>query len=423
MLEHWYKERRALVDFRRGPLGPYFDGFANRIKELGYKTHSGRGILGKGCLFNDFLVEERIADCSSISESLVETFLKRRFAEFRTTSLHETAQNQYRRALYFFLRYLRDIGVVKTSGPRPGETRMEQKVCGWILDRYVRYLREERALAEVTIDRQRVACCAFLNGMGKMASPSQLKKLNVETIEQFLVKHLKDSPENRRNLTSSLRGFLKFCGDRKYTTEDLSGVVPSVPSYRHSSLPRGIEDSALQRMLKVVPRDTAGGTRDYAIMLLMMAYGIRGKSAAELRLEDINWQLSTIRIRAQKGGKEVILPLLEAVGEAIMEYLRHRPSSALREIFLTNKAPIAVFDKGQISIMIRRYMHEAGVHRPGGGSIMLRHSWAIRALAHDTPIKAIADVLGHRYLDTTFIYAKADLKTLRQVAKPWPEGK
>ena len=66
-------------------------------------------------------------------------------------------------------------------------------------------------------------------------------------------------------------------------------------------------------------------------------------------------------------------------------------------------------------------MTKAGVKLPRGGSGTLRHSWAIRALAHDTSIKAIADVLGHRYVDTTFIYAKADLKVLRQVALPWPE--
>ncbi len=58
---------------------------------------------------------------------------------------------------------------------------------------------------------------------------------------------------------------------------------------------------------------------------------------------------------------------------------------------------------------------------PWSGSKTLRHSWAIRALAHDNSIKAIADILGHRYLDTTYIYAKTDLKTLRQVAMPWVE--
>jgi site-specific recombinase XerD len=73
-----------------------------------------------------------------------------------------------------------------------------------------------------------------------------------------------------------------------------------------------------------------------------------------------------------------------------------------------------------ISTVVKHYMHKAGVHQPGRGAHTLRHSWAIRALEHDQPIKAIADALGHRYIDTTYIYAKADLKTLRQVAMPWP---
>jgi integrase len=66
-------------------------------------------------------------------------------------------------------------------------------------------------------------------------------------------------------------------------------------------------------------------------------------------------------------------------------------------------------------------MNRAGIRMAGAGSRTLRHSWAIRALSNDSPIKSIADVLGHRYIDTTFIYAKADLKTLREVAMPWPQ--
>lgn len=70
---------------------------------------------------------------------------------------------------------------------------------------------------------------------------------------------------------------------------------------------------------------------------------------------------------------------------------------------------------------MRSYLQRAGIQVPGAGARSLRHSWAIRALAHNTPIKAIADVLGHRYIDTTFIYAKADLNSLREVAMPWPQ--
>ena len=159
------------------------------------------------------------------------------------------------------------------------------------------------------------------------------------------------------------------------------------------------------------------------MMLLMMAYGVRGTSVAQLLLEDIDWPRSTIRIRAQKGGKEVVVPLFEAVGEAILRYLHCRPESTLREVFLSLKAPLSPIYTLTVSAVVHKYMIKAGVEIPGGGSNTLRHSWAIRALAQDSPMKHIADVLGHRCLNTTFIYAKADLKALRQVVMPWPKGR
>ena len=418
MLEYWYKERRTWVDFRRGPLGPYFDGFAAYLKDRRYRRTTGVSILSKSCLFNDFLIQQGITDCGAISELQIDAFLDCHFADYRTTSLYQVSQALCCRSLKIFLGYLRGIKAVKPCKPEELPAQYQ-----WILEPYLRYLRKNCQLEEVTVHRKRVMACAFLEGLGKLATPAQMKTLRPETVEQYLVKHLKESRENRRSLTSALRSLLRFCAARKYTTSDLSTVIPSIPSYRLASLPRGMEDSDLQRILKAVPKDTETGTRDYAIMLMMMAYGIRGKSAAALLLDDIDWRRSTICIRAQKGGKEVILPLLEAVGEAVVLYLRHRPATQLREVFVTVHAPLNPLKGQMISKMIHVYMEKAGVSMPRGGSSMLRHSWAIRALAHDSPMKAIADVLGHRCLNTTFIYAKADLKMLRQVAMPWPKEK
>jgi len=219
-----------------------------------------------------------------------------------------------------------------------------------------------------------------------------------------------------------LRQFLRYCAQRRHTQADFSGLVPPVRRYHHASLPKGMEDAALETMLQAIPRNTPIGTRDYAIIMVMMAYGIRGVSTAQLLLEDLDWQHSRIRIRAQKGGKEVVVPLLDAVGEAVVGYLRHRPSrTPFREVFLGAKAPFRPLDSNAIANIVQRHMKRAGVKVPHSGVRTLRHSWAIRALAHDSPIKAIADVLGHRYIDTTFIYAKADLNSLREVALPWPE--
>jgi integrase len=127
-------------------------------------------------------------------------------------------------------------------------------------------------------------------------------------------------------------------------------------------------------------------------MVLMMAYGLRGVSIAELLLDDIDWQRSRIRIRAQKGGKEVALPLMDTVGDALIRYLRQRfDRTPFREVLLTVKAPVRPLNSLAVSLIVRSYMDKAGIATAGAGSRTLRHSWEIRALANDAPIKCIAD--------------------------------
>src|ERR1700676_1479002 len=277
-------------------------------------------------------------------------------------------------------------------------------------------------LSEVTVQRACVQVASFLEALRQRVRRNRFKDLHAETVESCIKEYLKSSRENLTSLTGTLRRFFRYCASHKYTRTDFSGLVPSVRHYRHASLPQGMEDSALERVLNAIDKDSPAGARDYAIALLMMAYGMRGISAAELLLDDIDWQPSRIRIRAQKGGKEVILPLLEAVGEAIVRYLPHRfAETSFREVFLSTKAPFRPLSSVAVSMIVRRYMREAGVKVSGSGTRTLRHSWAIRALAHNSPIKSIADVLGQRCIDTTFIYAKADLKTLREVSMPCPK--
>jgi integrase/recombinase XerD len=417
MLEYWFKERRTLVDFRRGPLGPYFDGLAARLKERGYSHNYGCHVLAKCCLFNSYLVDQGITRSTEIRAAHFQTFMDAYFADFRTTSCY-VARNEVWGILKPLFSYLIDEGVLKPVKPKPIPI-----VYRWVLDPYLRYLREDLQRAEGTIRNARNLLCRFLEGLGEKVTRKEMRVLRAASIEAYIRQYLKDSPDNLRRMVGTLRAFFRFCAQQGYIASDLSVLIPSIPSYRLASLPKGMEDSALERILNIIPKGSAAGARDSAIMLLMMAYGIRGKSVAELLLEDIDWRRSTIRIRAQKGGKEVVLPLLDAVGEAILSYLHHRPESRLREVFLSVRAPFFALNSVDISQLVRKYMTKAGVKMPKSGSTTLRHSWAIRALAHDSPMKAIADVLGHRCLNTTFIYAKADLKTLRQVVMPWPNGR
>lgn len=415
MLEFWFKEKRTLVDFRRGLLGPYFDGFAAYLQAKGYSRSTGRNHLAKVCQFNNFLLERSGVRLDRLGEADADAFIKAYSGHVTTLGPGYNPDQQARIALRHLFDYLIDIKVL--TRPRP---RRIVQPFDWVLEPYVRHLRVECQFSEVTIRRCRFHLGSFLTVMGRSVERRRFKNLRAEAVEGFVKDQLRQST-SPDGLAGTLRRFWRYCASRRHTSADFSGLVPSIRHYRHSSLPKGLDDLALGQMLRAIPRDTPVGARDYAIIVLLMAYGIRGVSAAQLLLEDCDWQHARIRIRAQKGGKEVQLPLMQAAGEALIQYLRHRPGQAAsRKVFLSVKAPFRPLDSVAISMIVRRHLRRAGVKTAGSGSRSLRHSWAIRALAHDSPIKAIADVLGHRYLDTTFIYAKADLASLRQVALPWP---
>jgi integrase/recombinase XerD len=398
-------------------LGSHVDGFAAYLKAKGYSHNWGRKILGMCCQFNAFLIDQGITKCDDLSESLIDSFLDVYFKNIRTTSAFYSPRPNAQALLKRLFFYLIEIKAI--NPPKP---KAIKKPYSWILDPYLRYLRDECELSEVAIQRVCVQVGSFLEALRQRVRRNRFNGLRAETVESYIKEHLKSSPENLTSLAGALRRFFRYCASHRYTRTDLSGLIPSIRHYRHASLPKGMEDSALELVLDAIDKDTPTGARDYAIAVLMTAYGIRGISAAELLFDDIDWQHSRIRIRAQKGGKEVILPLLEAVGEAIVRYLPHRfDQTSFREVFLSTKARFRPLSSVAVSQIVRGYMKEAGVKVSGGGSRTLRHSWAIRALAHNSPIKSIADVLGHRYIDTTFIYAKADLKTLREVSMPWPK--
>lgn len=415
-LEQFYSDRRTVAYFRLGLLGGYFDGLALTLKKNGYSVGHGCGILSTCSAFNVFVTERGITKASAVSRDLIEPFLDDFLRGIRTTSARYCPRDNARAHLRHLFFYLEALKIIEP--PKPVQV---VRPYSWVLDPYVAYLSEGRAVAPVTLKRHVAHTTAFLEFLKHDVQRPRLKTLTAEQVEAQLKRHMKDSKDNVRSLSSSLRSFLRYCADHGHTQADFSELVPRQRHYRHASLPRGIEDSALERVLAAIDKATPNGSRDYAIILVLMAYGVRAISAAKLVMEDLDWRQAKIRFHAQKGGKEVIVPLLDAVADAIIEWLRHRdPRTPHREVFLSTKAPHGSLSSMAISTVVKHYLHKAGVHQPGRGAHSLRHSWAIRALEHDQPIKAIADALGHRYIDTTYIYAKADLKTLRQVAMPWP---
>ena len=298
MLEYWYKEKRTLVDFRRGPLGPHFDGFATYLKSRGYSHPTATRILGRSCQFNSFLIERGIPSAKQISEPLIASFAEAYYAPARAAGPTHSPQAETRLSLKHLLAYLVEVKIVRPPQPKRSVTPYS-----WLIDPYLRYLRHEQELSEHTVRYRYQFLDSFLDSFGHKAERTRLKRLTAEMVERLIKEHFKNSTANPGSLSGVLRQFFHYCAERHYTQMDFGGLVPTVRRYRYASLPKGMEDSALEKMLKSLSRDTPFGARDYAIITVMMAYGIRGVSVAQMLLDDLDWQHSRIRIRAQKGGK------------------------------------------------------------------------------------------------------------------------
>ncbi|WP_245464615.1 site-specific integrase [Mesorhizobium sp. M1E.F.Ca.ET.045.02.1.1] len=156
------------------------------------------------------------------------------------------------------------------------------------------------------------------------------------------------------------------------------------------------------------------------MILALARLGLRSSEVVTLELDDIDWATGQIRVRGKNGRNE--LPLPADVGEAIADYLRKaRPRNASRRVFLRDKAPIRGFvGPSGLGSIIRRLLKRAGIDSPTKGTHQFRHGLASEMLRGGASLGEIGEVVGHRHVQTTAIYAKVDLDALRTLALPWP---
>ena len=220
-----------------------------------------------------------------------------------------------------------------------------------------------------------------------------------------------------RGLCSSLRVFLSYLHRERLITRDLSLSVQAPKCYRLAGIPRSISWGDVQRMLEGVDRRTGLGKRDYAILLLLVTYGLRSREIAALTLEDLDWERERLRVPERKAGHSTAYPLSPIVGEAILDYLKSgRPETTDRHVFFRVYAPPGPLLAASVSQRAAHHLRRAGINVPRPGSHTLRHTCVQRLVDAHFSLKAIGDYVGHGSPDSTKIYAKVDIEALREVA-------
>jgi len=390
-----------------GPLAPFADAYSAELSERGYAPLTAVNELRQVGRLSRWL-EAGGLSAADLSVERAEQFL----AWQRAGGRHRCQWS--RPGLVCLLDVLRGLGVLAAEQPAPAGSPADL-----LLASYERYLLAERGLAAGTVRGYAARARGFLDGLppgGGLAglaagevTGAVLRKagsgVSVSAVQYFV---------------SGLRAFLRFCFVEGLLEADLSQAALAAAGRRRSSLPRGISRADARALLGCCDRRRVLGRRDYAVIILLLRLGLRAHEVAGLALDDIDWRAGELVVRG-KGGREDRLPLPADVGEAIASYLRRgRPASDRREVFLRARAPYGPIASGTVSSTVRRACMRAGIAEVGAHR--LRHTAACEMVAAQVPLQRIGQVLRHRSLQSTAIYARVDVEQLRLLAAPWPEA-
>lgn len=221
---------------------------------------------------------------------------------------------------------------------------------------------------------------------------------------------------------STIRAFLRFLHQTGRIAHDLASSVVSPAAPKLERPRRALAWEDVQRLLGAVDVSCRNGRRDYALLLMMATYGMGAAEVLALRLDDIDWRASTLHVVRPKTGVAFCLPLLPAVGDALVAYLQDgRPRYATsREVFLSAVLPHAPTTSRGIRHIVHDHARAAGITTELLGSHILRHSHACRQVEIGAPTQVVSDILGHRDPASTSVYMRVATDRLRSVALPVP---
>lgn len=416
MLELYFTSPTRLRQLRRGPLAPHLDTLAAELRQAGYRHSCGAAILSMVGKFNSYLRQQHL-EIAAVDEALGERFIEQ---ELKTVGNYKSAHNM----LWHLLGYLRCHGLIPPL-PEPSD---EPSAIDELIEQFRRHLRQVRGLSDKYCAQQGILVRRFLNWHVDRHQGLAVGHIDGPEILEYVSYACTIHPESRswpRHITTSTRSFLRFLRWQNLIGFDLDMVVPVIPKYRLAEVPKHLPWQQVRKVIDTVDTLSAEGKRDKAVLLLLAILGLRNYDVANLELTQIDWRQGIIHLPKTKSRRERVLPMPQEVGDALADYVLHgRPSLATALVFVRHIAPLGPFESsGAVSGIAYKHLARAGVKADIPYSAHLfRFSLATHLVNHDTPIKEIADMLGHVSIDTTALYTKVDISHLADVALPMPEA-
>ena len=410
-------EQTNLPISQKLPLKRLVTDALGEIERLGYSRRS----RNRYRVIWDHLVE--FSDEKELGRELSGEIAVRFLEEYRVTDAEIDKPGEgWRRHIVFGVKVLADFasdGRIERARTDVESIHLLPSAQSTLRD-YRQYCEDRLHLRPSTLRGRTTELTIFLDFLHsrKARALDQIQPLD---LSEFVSMRNPLEPTTVARIVSDVRSFLRFLTMRGILQKDLSVELPKIRVSRDAAIPSVWDKELVVRLLEAVDRSSAKGKRDYAILLLACRLGLRAGDIRTLKLDQLHWEDSTIEITQSKTGMPLSLPLTGEVGEALIDYLKSaRPQSSHREVFLKVNHPFGPFmENSNLHHIVTYWRRLAGItfRTPRKrGLHSLRHTLATRLLEKGTPFTTIAGILGHTSLESTRIYAKADVEALRSVA-------
>lgn len=389
-----------------GPLSGFASAFREQLAALGYAPSSAAAHLLLMAQLSRWLEEVGLTSGMLTPQRLDEFLRNNRALGHRFPRSAD--------GMVPLLCYLRGVGVV------PPESAAVRSSSEELLDRFRLYLASERGLGEGTIVGYVYAAALFLKAVDHAGGRDLGRLTPLDVSEFLLVECGRRSVGSAKSVVSGLRAWLRFLHVAGITPVSLSGSVPAVAGWSGTSLPRVMNPASVEALLGSCDRRTAKGRRDFAVLTVMARLGLRVGEVAALELADVDWRSGQIMVRG-KANRVERLPLPVDVGQALADYVqRGRLRGEHPGLFLRMVAPQGAVTASALKVIVHAACARVGL--PPLGAHRLRHSVASDLLRLGAGLPEIGQLLRHRSIAATAIYAKTNTVALRQLARPWPGG-
>ena len=396
-----------------GPLAPYVDTYKQYLTARGCAETTRGNCLRCMAHFAQWIRERRLL-VHRIDETVVAEFLDDHLPRCNCVGPVHGDRRNSSAALGHLLVVLRAEGAI--GQPTARATPVDEELI-----RYGEYMDHVRGLASKTRSMAlRIVGRLLVSRFGD--GPIDIATLKPEHVRRFFAQQAKlySKPANAGTVVANLRGYFRYRASLGDLVHGLIGVLSYPANWQLSSLPKTLTAEEVQQLISSLGQFGPSMLRADAIVRCALDLGLRSGEVARISLDDIDWRAGTLTLQHTKGRRVDVLPLPVETGKAIAAYLKHgRPETSNRAVFVRHVAPRHVpVGPDLVRKTIRQAFARAGL--PYTRSHLLRHTMANRLLAGGSSLKEVADVLRHRSLNTTMIYAKLDSRKLSEVALPWP---